>query len=458
MKPFVTLALSGLIMLVACASPTVEPTAPPRPSPMPVAQTAPTLIADTPTPNATQTPAPTRTPEPTATNTPEPKPIKVGVLTDQTGVFAVYSSQIENGFALGLEYATEGKNAIAGRAIQIIVKDTASKPETAIQVVRDLIEKDNVDVLTGVPHSSVALTVADLAKQYKKIYIAQPSFVHDISGKNFNPYVFRTSRTAVQDLSASGTALRSMGRNFIQVASETQLGISSAAAYYAIIRANGGYFAVNDSPQKYGGFFIPQEAKDFTPILQKVVESGADTAVVTWTGSGFVPLFTQMNQVGIFKTMKVFAGMGDNQTIKTGYGTLVGAYGVTPYHYALPKTTANDWLTQKYQDKFKAPPDLFVESSFTAAQLLVAGLRATNGDANADKLIPVFEKTTFEGPKGKYTVREYDHILLQTMYVVRLKNVNDPDYKFFDLMYELRPEDTAPPCFLEGEFKARCPK
>ena len=36
--------------------------------------------------------------------------------------------------------------------------------------------------------------------------------------------------------------------------------------------------------------------------------------------------------------------------------------------------------------------------------------------------------------KGKYTVREYDHILLQTMYVVRLKNVNDPDYKFFDLI------------------------
>jgi len=448
-----------LVVLSACATPTVEPTLPsPTARATTVAPVAPDQSADTPTPTASPLPIATSAPVATPTATPEPKPIKIGLLTDKTGSLGVYSAQIENGFALGLEYATEGKNAVVGRAIQIIVKDTASRQDAGIQAARDLIEKENVDVLVGVPSASVALVVADLAKQAKKIYIAQPTSAHDLSGKNFNPYVFRTSRTAVQDLAASGAALRTIGRNYVQVASETQIGFAGAASYYAIIRANGGYFAVNDSPQKYGAFFIPQEAKDFTPILQKVADSGADTVVVTWTGQGFVGLFTQMNQVGIFKTMRVFAGMGDNQTIKSGYANVIGAYGVTPYHYALARTPTNDWLTQKHKDKFKTPPDLFAESSFTSAQLLVAGLRATNGDANADKLIPVLEKTSFEGPKGKYTVREHDHVLLQPLYIVRLKNVDDPDYKFFDLIAELRPEDTAPPCFLEGEFKARCPK
>ncbi|MBI5305839.1 MAG: ABC transporter substrate-binding protein [Chloroflexi bacterium] len=458
MKPFHTFALCILVLLVACASPTVEPTATPRAPNTPLAQPQPTQVAITPAPTTTRAAEATRTLAPTPNATRESKPIKVGVLTDQTGTFAVYSAQIENGIALGLEYATDGNNAIAGRAIQVIVKDTASRPETGIQVARELIENDQVDVLVGVPSAQVALAVADLARQFKKIYIAQPTIIQDISGKNFNPYVFRTSRTSTQDLTATGAALRTIGRNFVQVASETQLGIANASTYYAIIRANGGRFAVNDSPEKYGAFFIPQEAKDFTPILQRVLESGADTAVVTWTGPGLVPMFTQMNQVGIFKAMKVFAGMADNQTIKTGYGTLVGAYGVTAYHYALPKNAVNDWLVQKYKDKYKVPPDLFVESSFTSAQLLVAALRATNGDANADKLSAALEKTSFDGLKGKYTVRDYDHVLLQPLYVVRLRNVDDPDFKFFDLIAELRPEETAPPCFLENEFKARCPR
>jgi branched-chain amino acid transport system substrate-binding protein len=130
---------------------------------------------------------------------------------------------------------------------------------------------------------------------------------------------------------------------------------------------------------------------------------------------------------------------------------------VSVYHYALPKNAVNDWLVQKSQEKYKNPPDLFTEGGFTAAQMVVAGLKATNGDASADKLIPVLEKLSFDGPKGKYSVRDYDHVLLQPMYLVKLANVTDANYKFFDLVTELKPEEAAPPCKLDGEYKSRCP-
>lgn len=454
MKRFVIFVLPILaLMVAACATPTSAPTH--TPAPNQVAPSAPT-VAPTASATATLTPEATRTPTPTPSATPEAKPIKIGVLSDQTGTLALYAPLIENGFALGLDFATDGKNNVAGRALQVIVKDTASKPEIGVQVARDLIEKENVDVLIGVPSAGVALAIADLAKQYRKIYIAQPTFVNDLSAKNFNPYVFRTSRTSVQDLSASGIAFRMMGRSLIHVASENQMGIAQAAAYYAMVKTHGGYFVMNDNSDRRGAILIPQEAKDFTPLLQKVVESGADGVIVTWAGAGFVPLFTQMQQVGIFKTMKVFTNFGDNQTIKAGYGSVIGATGIIPYHYTLPKNSVNDWLALKSKEKFSTPPDVYVESSFTAAQMLVAALKATNGNANADVLIPVLEKLSFDGPKGKYTVRDYDHVLLQPLYYVKLKNNDDPDFKFFDLIYELKPEETAPPCFLEGEYKSRC--
>ncbi len=391
---------------------------------------------------------------------PTPAPaLKVGLLTDDTGSLAIYGPMLENGFALGLDYATGGTNTVGGRQIQVITKDTASKTDVGTQLARDLIEKDNVDVLVGVPSSGVALAVADLANQYKKIYIAQPAASPDLTGKNFNPYVFRTSRTSDQDAIASGAALNKMGKTFVQIAPDYAFGYGSAAGFYTVVKAGGGTFAVNDSADKAGAIYIPQDAKDFTPYLQKVLDTKADVLIVTWAGAGFVPLFTQMQQLGVFKAMQVYTGMGDNQTLKSGYSFATGSSGLIVYHYTLPKNPVNDWLVQHHKDKYKTVPDLFTEGGFTAAQMLVAGLKGTNGDASADKLIKFYEGNFgFDGPKGHYTVRPYDHVLLQTMYVVKLTNVTDPDFKFFDLVSELTPDQAAPPCKLAGDFASRCQK
>ncbi len=450
MKKLTLLALVALaVVVMACApAPTPAPTAVP-PTAAPAAATAPSTAPTT---------APAATTAPTTAPPAAGAPLKVGLLTDDTGALAIYGPMLENGFALGLDYATGGTNSVAGRPIQVIIKDTASKTDVGTQVARDLIEKDNVDVLVGVPSSGVALAVSELAKQYKKIYIAQPAASPDLTGKNFNPYVFRTSRTSDQDAIASGAALNKMGKTFVQIAPDYAFGYGSAAGFYAVVKAGGGTFAVNDSADKAGAIYIPQDAKDFTPYLQKVLDTKADVLIVTWAGAGFVPLFTQMQQLGVFKAMQVYTGMGDNQTLKSGYSFATGSSGLIVYQYTLPKNPINDWLVQHHKSKFNAPPDLFTEGGFTAAQMLVAGLKATNGDATGDKLIPVFEKLSFDGPKGKYTVRDYDHVLLQTMYVVKLTNVTDPDFKFFDLVSELSPAQAAPPCKLEGDYKSRCPK
>ena len=454
MKKLTLLALVVLaVIAMACApAPTPAPTAAP-----PTAVPATKAPAPTSAPVPTSAPAATSAPAPTTAPTAGP-PLKIGLLTDQSGALAIYGPMLENGFALGLEYATGGTNTVAGRQIQVITKDTASKTDVGTQVARDLIEKENVDVLVGVPSSGVALAVAELAKQYKKIYLAQPAASPDLTGKNFNPYVFRTSRTSDQDAIASGAALNKLGKTFVQIAPDYAFGYGSATGFYSVVKAGGGTFAVNDSADKAGAIYIPQDAKDFTPYLQKVLDTKADVLVVTWAGAGFVPLFTQMQQLGVFKAMQVYTGMGDNQTLKSGYSFATGSSGLIVYHYTLPKNPVNDWLVQHHKDKFKAAPDLFTEGGFTAAQMLVAGLKATNGDANADKLTPVFEKLSFDGPKGKYTVRDYDHVLLQTMYVVKLTNTTDPDFKFFDLISELTPEQAAPPCKLEGDYASRCPK
>lgn len=400
---------------------------------------------------------PTAAPQPTAAPTAAPaaKTIKVGLLSDTSGALAIYGPMLERGFQLGLDYE-KSQNALTGCDIQVIVKDTASKPDVGTQVARDLIEQENVDLLVGVPSSGVALAVGELAKANQKIYIAQPAASPDITGKAFNPYVFRTSRSSVQDALTMGAALTKLGKNFIQVAPDYAFGYGSAAGFYNVVKANGGTFVENDTPEKSGAIFIPQDTKDFTPYLQKVADSKADVVIVTWAGAGFVPLFQQMQQLGLFKNKVIATGMGDNATLKAGYADAVGSVGVSVYHYALPKNAINDWLVAEHVKKYSTPPDLFTEGGFTAAQMVVEGLKATGCDATADKLIPVLEKVAFDGPKGNYQVRASDHVMLQPMYLVKLANTTDADFKFMELVQEFQPADTAPPCALEGDFKARC--
>jgi branched-chain amino acid transport system substrate-binding protein len=418
--------------------------------------------APTPTPTpVVPTPAPTPAPTPTPTAPKYPfagKPLKIGLLTDDSGPLAIYGPMLERGFELGLEYATNGTMEVAGRPIKVIIKDTSSDPDKAVNLARELIEAEGVEILVGAPSSGATMAVQKIAEEYKIILIAEPAAATDITGKNFNPYTFRTSRTNYQDAIVMGQGLLGLGKTFVQIAPNYAFGWGSACAFYAVIKAGGGTFPVNDTPQGCGAIFIPFDTTDFTPYLHQVLDSKAEVLIITWAGAGFVPLFKQMQELGVFDKMVVGTGIGDNQTLAAGYANAIGATGIIVYHYTLPKNPVNDWLVKRHKEKYGTPPDLFTAGGMAAAIMVVEGLKRTNGDASADALIKVYEDNfSFNGPNGKYIIRPYDHVCLFPLYYVRLTNVTDPEFKFVELIREFAPEEAAPPCLLPDQYKHRCP-
>jgi branched-chain amino acid transport system substrate-binding protein len=363
---------------------------------------------------------------------------------------------LENGFTLGLEYAMAGSSTVAGRTVKIITRDTASNVESGTLAAKDLYEKEKVEILISSPITGIAFGASDLAKQSKKVII-HTSSNHDLTGKNFNPYAFRASRTIAQDAMALALSLTRKGKSFAQIAMDNSLGRVTAATFYNAIRTYGGQFVINDTPDRVGTLFISPDAKDFAPLVKQIIDSKPDTLIVTWTGAGFNPLFSRLQQQDVFKTITVGVIFPDNQAVKNGFVSAVGTVGVIDYHYSLPKNSINDWLVEKYKQRFSTPPDIFAESGFVAAQMVIAAIKTTQGDASSEKLVPALEKLSFDGPKGKYTIRDYDHVLLQSEYFAKITTTTDSEFRFFDLLSELKPEDIAPPCLLDAEYKARCP-
>ncbi len=380
------------------------------------------------------------------------EPIKIGLLTDQSGPLTIYGVEQTNGFLLGLLYETGidpteydsmddalAAVEIAGHPVEVLIRDNASDPDTGASQARELIERDGVEVLVGTVSSGVTVQLQSIAQDFDVILMAGPAASPAITGANFNVNTFRVCRNSYQDfLAYANYALANIDGDFIQLAADYEFGRASAAAAEAVLGSAGVHF-VQDT------IYAPTDTTDFTPYFQQVLDSGAAAVVITWAGDSTVTLMQQLEELGVPDKMKVIVPFNSNEIVQA-VPPPPGTEAWMIYHYSFPDNPINDWLVEKHKAMYDDVPDLFTECSFATAQALVQALKATDGDTLPESMIPVLEGMQFDGPKGSYTIRAEDHQALVPMYIAKLVNIDDPDLKFYDLIETIPAEDIIPPC------------
>jgi len=175
----------------------------------------------------------------------EGEPLRIGLLTDQSGPLTIYGYELEYGFRLGLLYAAGVEPAdydydldaalaaasVAGRPLELIVRDNGSNADTAATQARELIEQEGVEILVGAPSSGVMTGVQQVALDSDVILFAAPAASPAITGANFNVNTFRVCRNTFQDfLAFAPYATAELGTNFIILAIDNDFGRASAAA------------------------------------------------------------------------------------------------------------------------------------------------------------------------------------------------------------------------------------
>lgn len=371
-------------------------------------------------------------------------PIRIGVLTDQSGALTIYGIEQESGFMLGLEYATGGTMEIAGRPIEVLVRDNGSDPDTAASQARELIEREGVEILFGAPSSGVTVQIQSIAEDFGVILMAGPAASPAITGENFSENTFRVCRNSFHDfLAFASYAAENIGTNFVQMAADYEFGRASAAAAEAVLTGAG----INFTQET---IFAALDTTDFTPFLQQILDSGADAVVVSWAGDSTVTLFQQLDELGVGDQVAIVAAFNSNDIMLFNDPSTVGTVSWMIYHYTFPDNEINDWMVERHMEDYADVPDLFTECAFASAQALVAALEITGGDTLPDAMIPALEGLQFEGPKGTYFIRSSDHQALVPMYIARLDNLDDPEFRFYELLGTVPAIDIQPPC-LAGE-------
>jgi branched-chain amino acid transport system substrate-binding protein len=364
------------------------------------------------------------------------KPVKVALIADKTGPLEAYAKQTEAGFKMGLEYATKGTMTVAGRKIEVIEKDSQTKPDVGRNLLSEAFGDDGAEIAVGGTSSAVALAMLPVAQEFQKVLIVEPAVADSITGDKWNKYIFRTGRNSSQDAISNAVAIGKPGTVVATLAQDYAFGRDGVAAFKEALKGTGAKLVHEE--------YAPQAATDFTAPAQRIFdalakEQGRKVIWVLWAGA--VNPLSKLAQMDPKRLGIELASGGNILPAMAAYKELPGMEGATYYYYEIPKNPANDWLVAEHKKRFNAPPDFFTAGGMSAAMAVVAALEKTKGVTDAATLIPAMEGMAFQTPKGKMVFRKEDHQALQSMYHFRIKVDPNVAWGIPELVRELKIED-----------------
>jgi branched-chain amino acid transport system substrate-binding protein len=344
-------------------------------------------------------------------------PVKVGMIYEKTGIYSAYAQEYQQGFTIGLDYATNGTGKVNGHPVDVTWNDDADSATTAVTDFKSLAGA-GYKIIGGTIDSGIATELAPLAAQNQVLYVSGPAAADQVTGAN--KYTFRSGRQTYQDVLAakSFVAGQGSGKKIVVLAQDYAFGQSYVTDAQKVFGAIG---------DKVTPVLVPLTTTDFTPTALQVKAMHPDLIFLAWAGTTGAALAQALNQQGVFTGTKVVTGLANIATYPF-YGAAGAKFDyLSLYFYQASHNAANDYLISQMKQKYNAVPDLFTPDGFVAAQMIVHAIAAGGGtDVNA--MINGLSGWTFLAPKGTQQIRASDHAMLQPMFQAKLSEVSSTDF------------------------------
>ena len=363
--------------------------------------------------------------------------IRIAHVYSKSGPLEAYGKQTQTGLMMGLDYATGGTFAVAGKKLVLIEKDDQGKPDVGKSLLAAAYGDDKADIAVGPTSSGVALALLPVAEEYKKILLVEPAVADSITGDKWNKYIFRTGRNSSQDAISNAVAQDKAGTSIATLAQDYAFGRDGVKAFKDSIK----------NAKIVHEEYLPQATTDFTAGAQRLIDKlkdqpGRKVIWIIWAGAGNPFKVADLD----LKRYNIEIATGGNiMPAMVAYKQFPGMEGATYYYFGLPKNPVNEWLVANHYTRYKTPPDFFTAGGMAAGIAVVEALKKTAGDTATDKLIKTMEGMSFETPKGKMTFRKEDHQAMQSMYHFKIKV--DPAFAWGvpELVREIKPEEMNVP-------------
>lgn len=350
---------------------------------------------------------------------------KIGLILPMTGQQATTGRQIEAAVRL---YMAQNGDSVAGKKIQLIVKDDTSLPDTTRRLAQELVVNDKVNVLAGFGITPSALATAPIATQSKTPMVVMAAATSSIT--QASPYIVRSSFTLPQvSVALADWAPKNGIKKVVTLVSDYGPGIDAEKFFKDRLTFNGGQ--VTDALR------VPLRNPDFAPFLQKVRDNKPDALFVFVPSGAGAAVMKQFLERGLDKAGIRLIATGDvtddDQLNDMGDGA-IGV--VTSHHYSAAHPSA---MNKKFVEAFAKAnkglrPNFMAVGGYDGMRVIYEALKTSKGQGGGDALLEAMKGQLFESPRGKIFIDAQTRDIVQDVY---LRKVEKKDGQLYNVEFDV---------------------
>ncbi|MCX5873586.1 MAG: ABC transporter substrate-binding protein [Deltaproteobacteria bacterium] len=349
--------------------------------------------------------------------------IKIGIIDTYSGPPSSYALDVLDGFKLALNKINAG-GGVLGKKITFVTRDDKFKVDLGLTAAKELIMRENVNILVGTINSAVTLAVSDLAQKEKVPFLVTYAKSSNITGAKGHKFVFSMNENTemIGKAAAIGLAKRPFVNYWI-AGDDYEYGHAVADAVWNHLKK------LKPDVKLLGQSWWKVGEPDFTPYITSILSAKPDAAIVATGGAGCIPFLKAAKNTGFNEKVPFYMHTATElSTMKPlGLDAPEGVIGTSNYYFYYPETPENKVFVEEFKKAYGRDPSFGSLIGWFTANFIAKSYEKA-GKVDAEKFAQALSGMTIDSPAGKLTVRQQDNQLMLPMFMGVTKKA--PGYDF----------------------------
>ncbi|MBX9462498.1 MAG: ABC transporter substrate-binding protein [Aquamicrobium sp.] len=326
------------------------------------------------------------------------EPVKVGMITTLSGGGAGLGIDARDGFMLALKNAGD-----AASEIEVVTEDDGQKPELAVQIADKMIQSDQVDILTGIIWSNLAMAVVPSAVAQGKFYLSVNAGPSPLAGSQCNENYFNVAYQNDNFHEAMGQYANQDYKKTFILAPNYPAGTDALTGFKRFYKG-----------ELTGEVYTQLGQTDYAAEIAQIRASGADSVFMFLPGGMGIAFTKQYAQSGVDIPL-MGPGFSFSQDVLGAIGdAALGVKNSGSWAKDLDNE-ANAKFVETFQAEYGRLPSVYAAQAYDTANLIVAAAgKASVKDADAFRA--ALKEADFDSVRGKFSFNTNNHPI-QDIYV-----------------------------------------
>jgi len=312
-------------------------------------------------------------------------------------------------------------DTVAGKKIEVILKDDATLPDNTKRLAQELIVNDKVNVIAGFGITPSAFAAAPLATQAKVPEVVMAAGTSIITERS--PYIVSTSFTLAQSCTIiADWAVKNGIKKVATLTSDYAPGNDALNFFKQNFTAGGGEIVEEVK--------VPLQNPDFAPFLQRMKDAKPDAVFVFVPAGQGGNFMKQYAERGLDKAGIKMIGPGDvtDDDLLGGMGDAVLGTVTAHLYSAVHPSAMNKEFVAAYKKAFGQRPGFMAVGGYDGIHLIYDALKKTSGKADGDALIEAMKGMKWESPRGPISIDPETRDIVQNIYIRKVEKVDGELY------------------------------